>query len=81
MIIYYYFVFLVVLFGNILNYFRRIGYIDFNCDVIECVLSKYKDLFRCVVMKCFILLNLFIYKRIYNYIYIYISKNWRFFFY
>lgn len=76
MIIYYYFVFLVVLFGNILNYFRRIGYIDFNCDVIECVLSKYKDLFRCVVMKCFILMNLFIYKRIYNYIYIYISKNW-----
>lgn len=74
MIIYYYFVFLVVLFGNILNYFRRIGYIDFNCDVIECVLSKYKDLFRCVVMKCFILMNLFIYKRIYNYIYIYIRK-------
>lgn len=59
---YYHFVPLAALFGNISNHPRRIGHIDPNCDVIECVSSKYKDLLRCVVMKCFILMNLSIYK-------------------
>lgn len=76
---YYHFVPVAALFGNISNHPRRIGHIDPNCDVIECVSSKYKDLLRCVVMKCFILLNLSIYKRTHNYIHTHISKNWRFF--
>lgn len=75
---YCYIVPLAALFGNITtNHPRRIGNIDPNCDVIECVSSKYKDLLRFIVMKHYILINHYIYlKRTHISTHRHISRYW-----